>query len=132
MSDGPSELDRLRAELAATKAELVQVRAVVSSSEALISALKLEISKLRRAQYGASSERGARLIDQLELQLEELEAAATEDEITVTKAAEAATNVPSFERRRPSRKPFPEHLPRERVVIAAPAACIWLAVRPGS
>ena len=29
----------------------------------------------------------------------------------------------AFERRRPSRKPFPEHLPRERVVIEAPAAC---------
>ena len=70
MSDGPSELDRLRAELAATKAELVQVRAVVSSSEALISALKLEIAKLKRAQYGASSERSTRLIDQLELQLD--------------------------------------------------------------
>ncbi|RWX19947.1 IS66 family transposase, partial [Rhizobium leguminosarum] len=29
----------------------------------------------------------------------------------------------AFERKRPSRKPFPEHLPRERVVIAAPASC---------
>jgi len=31
--------------------------------------------------------------------------------------------VAAFERRRPARKPFPEHLPRERVVIEAPAAC---------
>lgn len=123
MSDGPSELDRLRAELAATKAELVQVRAVVSSSEALISALKLEIAKLKRAQYGASSERSTRLIDQLELQLEELEAAATEDEISADKAIATATNPPPNDRRRPSRKPFPEHLPRERIVIAAPSAC---------
>ena len=29
----------------------------------------------------------------------------------------------TFARRRPARKPFPAHLPRERVVIAAPAAC---------
>lgn len=29
----------------------------------------------------------------------------------------------AFERKRPSRKPFPDHLPRERVVIAAPCAC---------
>ena len=28
-----------------------------------------------------------------------------------------------FERQRPSRQPFPEHLPRERVVIAAPQTC---------
>ena len=123
MSDVPSELERLRAELAATRAELVQVRAVMSSSEALISALKLEIAKLKRGQYGTRSERSTRLIDQLELQLEELESAATEDVITAERAAEAATKVPSFDRRRPSRKPFPEHLPRERVVIEAPSAC---------
>lgn len=132
MSDAPSELDCLRAELAATKAELVQVRAVVSSSEALISALKLEIAKLKRAQYGTRSERSARLIDQLELQREELEATATEDEITAGKATATATSTPSNDRRRPFRKPFPEHLPRERMVIAAPTACTWLAVRPAS
>ena len=123
MSDTPSELEKLRAELAATKAELVQVRAVVSSSEALISALKLEIAKLKREQYGTRSERSARLIDQLELQLEELEATATEDEIMAEKAIATAPNPPPNDRRRPSRKPFPEHLPRERVVIEAPAAC---------
>ena len=31
--------------------------------------------------------------------------------------------VQSFQRKRPSRKPFPDHLPRERVVIAAPDSC---------
>jgi chromosome segregation ATPase len=123
MSDPASELDQLRAELAATKAELAQARAVVSSSEALISALKPEIARLRREQYGRSSERRARLIDQLELQLEELGAAASEDAIRAEKAVERTTAVRSFERRRPARKPFPEHLPRERVVIEAPTAC---------
>jgi transposase len=58
----------------------------------------------------------------MELQLEELEADAGEDELAAEIAAKAST-VKSFERRRPSRKPFPEHLPRERVVIAAPANC---------
>ena len=38
-------------------------------------------------------------------------------------AAARTTSVQAFTRRRPSRQPFPEHLPRERVVIAAPAAC---------
>jgi hypothetical protein len=46
------------------------------------------------------------LIDQLELQLEELEAAATEDEIAAEKVAKTTT-VAGFERRRPARKPFP-------------------------
>jgi transposase len=35
----------------------------------------------------------------------------------------AVRTVKPFERKRPSRKPFPDHLPRERVVIPAPASC---------
>lgn len=129
MSDTASEIARLRAALAASEAraeaaesELAQTRAVVSTSEAMIKHLRLEIAKLRREQYGHSSERRTRLIDQMELQLEELEAAATEDEIVAEKVAKTTT-VTGFERRRPARKPFPEHLPRERVVIEAPTTC---------
>jgi transposase len=33
------------------------------------------------------------------------------------------TNVSAFERRRPARKPFPAHLPRERLIIEAPSTC---------
>ncbi len=62
------------------------------------------------------------------LQLEELEAAATEDEIAAEKATKT-TSVAGFERRRPARKPFQEHLPRERVVIEAPSACSCCGVR---
>src|SRR6202022_4176014 len=61
--------------------------------------------------------------DQMELQLEDLEAAATEDELAAENAAGRTQTVKSFERKRPSRKPFPDHLPRERVVIAAPESC---------
>ena len=130
MSNAASELARLRAALAAAEAraevaesELAQTRAVVSCSEAMIQELKLEIAKLRRDKYGISSERRARLIDQLELQLEELEAAATEDALAVEQATGKASTVRAFTRRHPVRKPFPEHLPRERVVVEAPAAC---------
>jgi transposase len=119
MSDPACELEKLRAELAATKAELAQARAVVSTSEAMIAGLKLEIALLRREQYGRSAERTARLIDQLELQLEELVTDAAEDRVR----AENTTKVATFERRKPVRKAFPEHLPRERVVVPAPTAC---------
>ena len=68
------------------------------------------------------SERTERLLDQLEMQLEDAEADATEDELAAERAA-PSTTVRSFERKRPARKPFPEHLPRERVVIAAPQSC---------
>ncbi len=52
MSEDATEIARLRAELAAIKAELAQAQAVLSASEAMISHLKLEIAKLRRAQFG--------------------------------------------------------------------------------
>ena len=38
-------------------------------------------------------------------------------------AAAKTTKVASFTRKRPSRKPFPEHLPRERVIVPGPTAC---------
>lgn len=141
MSDTTSEIARLRAALAASEAraeaaeaELAQVRAVVSTSEAMIKHLRLEIAKLRREQYGHSSERRARLIDQMELQLEELEASATEDEIAAETVARTAP-VAAFERRRPARKPFPEHLPRDDTTVPLLAkggtrtARLWTYVR---
>jgi transposase len=57
------------------------------------------------------------------LQLEELEAAAGEDELKAEQAAAKTTNVQPFTRKKPSRKPFPEHLPRERVVLPSPDVC---------
>ena len=125
-----AEIARLRAALAASEAraeaanrELLQTRATVSCSEAMIKELKLEIAKLRRDKYGVSSERSARLLDQLELQLEELEATATEDALAAQQAQGDEATVKSFTRRKPTRKPFPEHLPRERVVVEAPTQC---------
>ena len=109
---------RVEAEAIAARAQ-----AVNTSTEALIAHLKLEIEKLRRQLYGSRSEHKARLLEQMELQLEDLEAAATEDELAAERAAARTQTVKSFERKQPSRKPFPEHLPRERIVIAAPESC---------
>jgi transposase len=126
----PNDIETLKAmllargeELAAASAEAVTLRAMVADDQALIAHLKLQIEKLRRERFGQRSERSARLLDQLELQLEELEASATEDELAAEKAAARTTTVSSFTRRRPSRQPFPEHLPRERVIVPGPAAC---------
>ena len=130
MSHAASEIARLSAALAAqtaraqaAEAELAQARALASCTDAMIQELKLEIAKLRRDKYGTSSERRARLIDQLELQLEELEAAATEDALAAEQAADKTSTVRAFTRRKPVRKPFPDHLPRERVVVEAPTSC---------
>jgi transposase len=114
----------LERENAALKAELAVARAKASEDMALITAQKLEIAKLQRRIYGQKSERSARLIDQLALGLEELEANATEDELAAEQAVAKTTTVASFERKRPQqRDTFPEHLPRERVVIEPPTAC---------
>lgn len=77
--------------------------------------------------YGPRSERTARLLNQLELTLEELESAAIEDELAAEIASAKTKNttmtVASFTRQRPSRQPFPDHLPRERVIVPGPVAC---------
>jgi len=117
------DIATLRAALNIARAELAVERAARSTDQALIAHLKLEIQKLNRARFGVSSERTARLLDQLELQLEELEAKATEDDLAAEEAAAKTTAVAAFTRRKPSRQPFPEHLPRERVVGPAPTSC---------
>jgi len=104
-------------------ADLAQAKAEAASTEAMIAHLKLQIEKMRRALYGQKSERKERLLEQMELDLEELQATATEDDLAAEQAATSTTTVQSFTRRKPSRKPFPEHLPRERVVIPAPETC---------
>jgi transposase len=110
------------AELVQARAEASNARAEASSAEALVVHLRLTIEKLKRDLFGARNERKARLVDQMELQLEELEAAATEDELAVEKAA-ATTQVRTFTRRKPVRRPFPAHLPRERVIVPGPTTC---------
>jgi transposase len=107
----------------AAEAKLANALARESARDALIAHLKLQIAKLKREQYGASAERTRRLLEQLELQLEELEADASEDALVAEAAAEKTATVRSFERKAPVKKPFPEHLPRERVVVPSPCSC---------
>src|SRR3984957_17534001 len=104
-------------------AELAVARAKASEDMALIAAQKLRIARLERHIYGQRSERSARLIDQLALEFEELEASATEDELAAEQAVAGTTTVRGFTRQRPERNTFPDHLPRERVVIDPATAC---------
>src|SRR5436190_4763564 len=120
----PDDIEELKAALVAARAEVASARAQRSDDQALIAHLKLQIEKLNRDRYGPRSERTARLLDQLELQLAELEASATEDEIAAEIAAAKTTKVASFTRKRPSRKLFPAHLPRERVIVPGPTGCV--------
>src|SRR6266540_2082039 len=88
--------------------------------EALIEHLQLVIAKMKRELFGPRSERSQRLLDQMELQLEELAAAAGEDEV---KAERASMPVQGFVRRPATRRNFPAHLPRRRIVHSSPTSC---------
>ncbi|BAI71103.1 transposase (plasmid) [Azospirillum sp. B510] len=125
----PDTIDALRAALieargraALAEADAAQARAERSGDQALIATLKLQIEKLQRDLYGRRSERTSRLLGQLEFQLEEAQASVGEDDLAAEQVAEA-TGAARITRKAPSRKPFPAHLPRERVVIPAPAVC---------
>src|SRR6202162_1029631 len=113
--------DHLPDDGAALKAALIETRAKLVGAQALIEHLQLVIAKMQRERFGPRSERSQRLIDQLELQLEELAATAAEDE---TKAeAAAGVGVQSSTRRKPTRRDFPDDLPRRRIVHPAPTSC---------
>jgi transposase len=75
------------AELAQVRADAASARAEASSAEALIAHQQLIIAKFKRSLFGPRNERKARLLDQMELELEELEAAASEDELAAERAA---------------------------------------------
>jgi len=132
--------DSLPTELAAAHSIIIEMRSALLAAEArasaleseakfralLIEQLKLTIAKLRHERFGQSSERSARL-EQLELQLADLEEDASAAEAAAQTAASAAASqkikVEAFERRKPARRPLPDHLPRERIVYPAPSAC---------
>jgi transposase len=125
----PDNIEALRAALLHERTALAaeqlarrEAEARASGAEAMVAHLRLLIAKLKHDRFGASSERGRKLLDQLELQLEELEAAAAEDEAALGPDPEGLPPR-STTRRKPVRGPLPAHLPRERVVIPGPTEC---------
>ena len=119
----PEQLEALKAALAEAQGELAVAKAKAAEDQALIAHQKFEITKLRRELYGPRSERTARLIEQMALLFEELSASATEDELAAERAVAKTTSIAAFTRKRAERQTFPEHLPRERVVMAPPTNC---------
>ncbi|MGX4768760.1 IS66 family transposase [Bradyrhizobium guangdongense] len=118
-----AEREALQAERDVAVADAANARAELSDSEVLIAHLELRIEKLKRELHGPRSERAARLLEQLELELEELATTATEDELAAQAAAAKTQNVRPFVRKRPVRKPWPDDIEHERVVIEAPTTC---------
>ncbi|TPG41027.1 IS66 family transposase [Sphingomonas koreensis] len=136
-ADAFDELLQLRAELEvsrsrghdfeirALEAEARAARVIAINADLVARNAHLELmnAKLRRREYGTSSERSGRLLDQLELAYEEVEADATHAELLAAQAAAKTTSVQAFVRKRTTRRDLPADLPREQVVIAAPDQC---------
>jgi transposase len=113
----PDDIDALKAALLAERAARRESEARAAGAEAMVAHLKLMIAKLKRDRFAASSERGRKLLDQLEMQLEDAETAAAEDAAVAERAASETMTVRAFQRGKPVRAPLPAHLPRERVVL---------------
>jgi transposase len=124
----------LHAERAARRTaetRLAERDAAIARQDGEVAALRLEIERLklllakaRRERYGQSSERGARLVEQLELRLADLEETQAEEETSAELAAPPAQReARARSGRRPARRPLPENLPRERIVYPAPCSC---------
>src|ERR1700723_1672751 len=112
-------LQEQHAQLAIKDEQLVAKDAQLRSHTLLIERLKLEILRLRRLQYGRRSEKREQQIEQLELWVEELEAA---DAQCATALAEATPSTPTVNVPKPRRE-FPAHLPRETQTIAPDLEC---------
>jgi transposase len=108
-------------EIAQLRTALAAAEARASGAEAMVAHLKLQIAKLRQDRFGASSERSRKLLEQMELQLEDLEE--TGSETLARLETLAGANVTALTRKKPVRAPLPEHLPRERVVLPSPCVC---------
>ena len=108
------------AEQAARKAELL-------AKQIEIEHLRAMLAKLRRQRYGRSSEKLDAAIDQLELTLEdaEVEQAQAEAKSAEQTQSQGQGKQPTSRRpRRPAvRKPLPDHLPREIVILEPKFTC---------
>jgi len=105
-------------EVASLKQLVATMRQALVSRDLEIEHLKLLLAKLRRAQYGRSSEQLDERINQLELSIEELEASRVEDLPALDAAGPA--------KGKPVRKPLPPTLPRETIAhppVAADSPC---------
>lgn len=109
--DLPNDIATLKALLLPQNEVVEGLREQLNTRAVEIEHLKLQIAKLRRMQFDRKSEKLDHQIEQLELQLEDLQA----DE------AEAAREMPAADqaqRKKSVRRPLPDHLPRDGKVYA--------------
>ena len=125
----PAALRRMliaeREERAAQAVELAAAKAGLVSNVLEIEKLKVQLARLRRQQFGRSSEKINRIIEQLELMLDELETEAAAGSVTVGPVVAPLIDDDSAAVRKKSsgRRPLPEHLPRREIVHTPDCTC---------
>jgi transposase len=129
--DLPNDIDALKALLLASARQVYERDAAIAAQDEVVQGLreqlntraveiehlKLQIARLRRMQFGRKSEKLDHQIEQLELQLEDLQA----DDGAAGREMPAVDQAP---RKKSVRKPLPEHLARDEKVYRPSAdAC---------
>jgi len=114
--DLPDDITQLKAMVLASRAALEGREAELHNRDLLIEKLRHQLAGLRRHRFGARSE----ALDQLELTLEAEEIARAAEQ---PPAAHYTATVPNNAKDKPKRRPLPDHLPREEILLSAPEAC---------
>jgi len=110
------DLSALPTDVDALTALVQELVSELKAKELLNAQLEARIAKLKRLQFGKSSEKLAREVAQLELALEE-----RHEDDGARDAQRPAELRAAFAK--PVRRPLPEHLPREEIMHAVPCAC---------
>lgn len=120
----PSDIDALHRIIADLFGELAAAKAGLVTKTLEIETLKVQIARLRRQQFGRSSEKLDRQIEQLELVLEDLEAGVSADHAESAGSTDTTPDAAELGARRSGgRRPLPTHLPRREVVHAGDCTC---------
>lgn len=111
----PDDVDVLKRIIGELTRDAVAARAEIEK-------LRFQLARFKRAQFGRSSEKIERAVEQLELAIETLE----EDDaqrIAAIPAVAEAIGLTSEQAAKPARRPLPEHLPREEIVHPGACSC---------
>ena len=111
----PDDIDALKRIIAEMARDAVTAKAEIAK-------LKFQLARYRRAEFGRSSEKLVREIEQLELAIESLETDQAE-RLAAASPLIAADIEEAAEKQKPARRPLPEHLPREDVRHPVACAC---------
>lgn len=111
----PDDVDALKRIISEMARDAVSARAEIEK-------LRFQLARFKRSQFGRSSEKIERTIEQLELAIETLNEDHAQQIAGVPAGAETI-GVTSEPTAKPARRPLPEHLPREEIVYPGACSC---------